>query len=196
MKSSAARRLAALASLTPLLLATGNVATAQARTGDTNLCNNAPLSQPFAAWGDSSQYELAPGGDFESASWQLSNGAALVSGSELFAATGTLGASSLSLPAGASAQSPATCLNAAYPTMRMFVRGTGTVAVQVVYDGKAYTTGVVRGGGSWSPSQVLRTGGALFGTLSGGTAQVNLRLTALNGDAAVDDVFIDPWNRG
>ena len=27
-------------------------------------------------------------------------------------------------------------------------------------------------------------------------AQVSLQLTALAGDPQVDDVFIDPWNRG
>jgi hypothetical protein len=32
--------------------------------------------------------------------------------------------------------------------------------------------------------------------LSGGTAQVSVRITALLGNPKVDDVFIDPWNRG
>jgi hypothetical protein len=31
---------------------------------------------------------------------------------------------------------------------------------------------------------------------SGGSAQVSLKLTALAGDVQVDDVFIDPWQRG
>jgi hypothetical protein len=81
-------------------------------------CKSSALSQAFAPWGDTSSYELAPGGDFESSSWTLEHGAQLVSGSEPFAATGTLGASSLSLPAGGSAQSPSTCVDAAYPSLR------------------------------------------------------------------------------
>jgi hypothetical protein len=32
--------------------------------------------------------------------------------------------------------------------------------------------------------------------LSGGVAQVSIRVTSLLGDPRVDDVFIDPWNRG
>ena len=54
-------------------------------------------------------------------------------GAEPFAATGTLGSWSLSLPAGASAQSPPTCVDAAYPTIRFFTQGTGLLEVNVVY---------------------------------------------------------------
>jgi hypothetical protein len=31
---------------------------------------------------------------------------------------------------------------------------------------------------------------------SGGVADVSVRITALTGTPRVDDVFIDPWNRG
>jgi hypothetical protein len=37
---------------------------------------------------------------------------------------------------------------------------------------------------------------AVAGMLSGGTAQVSLRLTAVSGNPQVDDVFVDPWFRG
>jgi hypothetical protein len=40
------------------------------------------------------------------------------------------------------------------------------------------------------------TDAALYGLLSGGVAQVSVRITALSGEPTVDDVFIDPWNRG
>jgi hypothetical protein len=40
------------------------------------------------------------------------------------------------------------------------------------------------------------TESALLGLLSGGTAQVSLQVTALAGKPRIDDVFIDPWNRG
>jgi len=64
-------------------------------------CGDPSLSQPFAPWLDYSSYELAPGGDFETSTWALSGGAAIVPGSEPYAATGTLGQYSLSLPTGA-----------------------------------------------------------------------------------------------
>src|SRR5690349_15218495 len=49
-------------------------------------CADAPVSQPFTAWNDNADYELAPGGNFESSAqgWTLSNGAAVVTGNESF----------------------------------------------------------------------------------------------------------------
>lgn len=169
-----------------------------ARAGVVNLgaCNSAPLSQPFLAWGDPSSYELAPGGDFETGGWTLTGGAQLVPGSEPYAATGSLGAWSLSLPAGTSAVSPSTCVDAAYPTIRFFVAGTGMVAVSVNDGGLDIPAGVAIAGGSWQPTPIMLTDSALVAAASGGTAQVSLQLTALSGDPQVDDVFIDPWNRG
>jgi hypothetical protein len=194
MNAPAGRLLILFASV-GALIAAAPISSAQADVVDGGTCNSSPLSQPFAPWGDTSSYALAPGGDFESSGWTLSNGAQVVAGSEPFAATRTLGASSLSLPAGASAVSPSTCVNAAYPTLRFFVAGTGAVLVQVVYNGKAIPTGLALASGNWAPSPVLMTGGAIIGAFSGGTAQVSLRLTALTGHPQVDDVFIDPWNR-
>jgi hypothetical protein len=43
---------------------------------------------------------------------------------------------------------------------------------------------------------VMLTDSALVAATSDGSAQVSLRLTALSGDVRVDDVFVDPWNRG
>jgi hypothetical protein len=159
-------------------------------------CNNAALSQAFAPWADLSSYELAPGGDFETAAWTLGGGAQLTSGSEPYAATGSLGDSSLLLPAGSSAESPVTCVDAAYPTVRFFMAGSGLVAVSIVDDGLAVPAGVAVAPGGWQPTPVMVTESPLLGVLSGGTAHVSLQLTALAGDPQIDDVFIDPWNRG
>jgi hypothetical protein len=175
-----------------------SISAAQASLLNLGACNSNALSQPFSPWGDTSSYELAPGGDFEagSAAWNLTGGAQVAPGSEPFAATGTLGASSLSLPAGSSAVSPTTCIDAAYPTVRFFVGGTGTLAVSVVYHGLAIPTGLVITAGDWMPSPVMTTLSPVFGLLSGGTAQVSIQLTALTGSPRVDDVFVDPWGRG
>jgi hypothetical protein len=159
-------------------------------------CNNAALSQAFAPWADPSSYELAPGGDFESAAWTLGGRAQLTAGSEPYAATGTLGNSSLSLPAGSSALSPVTCVDAAYPSVRFFIAGTGLVAVNVIDGGLDLPAGIAAASGAWEPTSVMLTEAPLYGLLSGGTAQVSLQLTALTGDPQIDDVFIDPWNRG
>jgi hypothetical protein len=161
-----------------------------------NACNPSALSQPFARWSDFANYELAPGGDFESSTWTLSGRAELVAGSEPFAATGTRGSSSLSLPAGSSAQSPLTCVDAAYPSIRFFIAGKGLVAVNVIDGGLVIPAGVAVAGSEWSPSPVMLTISAVMGALSGGTAEVSLSFTGLAGEPRVDDVFIDPYCHG
>jgi hypothetical protein len=159
-------------------------------------CTPSAVSQPFAAWADTNSYALVPGGDFEGSAWTLTGGAQRVAGSEPFAATGTLGSWSLSLPAGASAESPSTCVDASYPTARFFIAGSGVVALSVVDDGIAIPAGVAIAPGSWQPTPVMLTASPLLGLLSGGSAQVSLELTTVLGDPQIDDVFVDPWNRG
>ena len=172
------------------------VSSAQANLINLSACNLSPLSQPFTPWLDPSWYELAPGGDFESDSWALTGGAERVPGSESFDATGTQDDSSLSLPAGASAQSPATCVDAAYPTIRIFTKGTGLIAVSVVYGDLTIPAGVaVSLGNAWQPSLPALTESALVAATQDGSAQVSIKLTALLGNVRVDDVFVDPWNR-
>jgi hypothetical protein len=171
------------------------VSVAQAGVIDLSACSIAPVSQPFARWLDMAWYQLAPGGDFESPAWSLSGGAQRIAGSEPFAATGSLGSWALSLPAGASAQSPPTCVDAAYPTIRFFTAGSGLVAVSVVYGSLTIPAGVAVATGGWSPSLVALTGSALVAASSDGSAQMSVRLTSLAGDVRVDDVFVDPWNR-
>jgi hypothetical protein len=70
------------------------------------------------------------------------------------------------------------------------------VAVSLV-DGKIdIPAGIAVAGSGWLPTPVMVTTSAVLAATSGGVAQVSLRLTALSGDPNVDDVFIDPWNRG
>jgi hypothetical protein len=159
-------------------------------------CNPSALGQPFAPWGDLASYELAPGGDFEASAWALYGGAHRILGSEPYAATGKLGRWSLSLPMLSSAQSPPTCVDAAYPTVRFFIGGTGAVALSLVDGPLVIPAGVALAGDTWQPSPVMLTTSPVVALLSGGTAQVSVRITALLGNPKVDDVFIDPWNRG
>jgi hypothetical protein len=176
-------------------------AAAQADVVNLDSCDNATLTQPFGQWMDYDYYKLAPGGDFENAAsgWSLGGGASVLSGSESFGVTGSVGSSSLSLPSGASATSSQTCVNAAYPTIRLFTRtdnpGT-TVSVSVLYSTMrgpvSIPVGVVTPAGSWQPTPPMLTGSAVPGALGGGNANVSLRLTASGGTAQIDDVFVDP----
>jgi hypothetical protein len=200
--SSKTRLMAAPAlMLASIFLGTAGSTSAQAALISTGACNEAALSQPFARWGDTSSYELIPGGNFEGslAGWTLSGGAARVPGSEPYGVTGSVGAYSLDLPAGASAQSPFTCVDAAYPTFRFFAHNDSllsTVLVQVVYTTPLGTValplGAVALSTSWQPTLPMLTGSVVTGLLSGGTAEAALRFTALTGSSQIDDVFVDP----
>jgi hypothetical protein len=187
-----------------LVLALLPAAPAQAALLSTGACNNAALTQPFAQWGDSSSYELVSQGDFEGSlsEWTLTGGAYRAPESEPYGVTGEVGHHSLALPAGASAQSPYTCVNASYPSFRFFARNGGllaTVLVQVVYRTAlgpvALPLGAVALSGTWQPTLPMLTGSVVGGLLSGGTAQVALRFTALTGESRIDDVYIDPRMR-
>lgn len=176
--------------------ASAQVSTAQAAVVNLNPCNGAALSQPFAPWGDPSWYELAPGGDFENSSWTLTGRAQRVTGSEPYAVTGSLGSWSLDLPAGSSAQSPTTCVDAAYPSLRFFIVGTGAVAVSMVVGNLEIPAGIAVATSGWMPTPVMLTNSAVLAALSGGVARVSVRITAVIGDPQIDDVYVDPWCRG
>ncbi|HTA06007.1 MAG TPA: hypothetical protein VK774_06565 [Solirubrobacteraceae bacterium] len=165
----------------------------------TSACDEASLTQPFKLWLDSSQYKLVPGGSFEegASGWTFSHGATVVSGNQSFNADGS---HSLYLPAGSSAESPPTCVNAAYPTFRLFARNSSllsTVVVQVVYDDPivgrvVLPVGVVALSKNWQPSLPMLTASAVQGVLKNGVAQVSLRFTAAVGSSSIDDVYVDP----
>jgi hypothetical protein len=190
------RRLTLLTAAAFAALAVAATASSQAAVIDTSACDGAPLSEPFAQWGDTNLYKLVADGDFASgvAGWTLSGGAQLVAGGE------TAGSSSLLLPAGASAQSPFTCVDAAYPTLRFFARNAGAVSsvlVQLVYETSSgaqvvLPAGAVTPSGSWQPTPPMLTDSAVAAALSGGVAEVSLRFTALLGAAQIDDIYIDP----
>jgi hypothetical protein len=202
----AARRIAALAMLCAALPA----ATASAAVVETDACDDAVLSQPFKHWGDFAEYKLAPGGDLETGveGWTLRGGAQVVDGSSTHAATGEVGTKSLALPAGASVTTPATCVNAAYPTIRFFARSSGGLVgriplmkVELVYRDNilgivAIPVGIVVPSSSWQPTLQMLTASAVAGAVDNGEADLSLRFTSLAGTWKVDDIFVDPMRRG
>lgn len=160
-------------------------------------CSVSATSQPFARWLDFAFYELVPGGDFESSTWALADGADRVAGSEPYAATGTLGSFALSLPPGSSAHSPLTCVDTSSPSMRFFITGSGSVAVSLVAGNTVIAAGIATADGSWRPTPVTPTNSVVLAAASGGTAtQVSVALRGVSGSPRVDDVFIDPWFKG
>ncbi len=182
-----------------------SAAPAQAALISTGACDSAALTQPFAPWGDSNQYKLVPGGSFESglAGWTLSGGARLIAGSEPYGASGSAGSYSLYLPAGSSVQTPLTCVNASYPSLRFFAHNLGalsTVVVSLVYKAPLLgllplPVGPVLLSSKWDPSMPMFTLAAVPSLLTGGTSQVAVRFTALTGSSEIDDIFVDPRMR-
>jgi hypothetical protein len=167
----------------------------QTARGASNFCSPSNLSEPFLPWVDPAYYGLVPGGDFENGTWTFGGGAQRVPGSEPYAATGQPGKWSLSLPAGSSAQSPAVCVVPTDPTVRFFIAGSGGVEVDFIYSGTTIASGEVFSGGGWTPTPIVLTGSAITAPLDG-SAEVSLKFVALSGNPVLDDVFVDPWNRG
>jgi hypothetical protein len=188
--------LGAVSLVSPIVSEAGADSIAPTSLVNLSTCNLSALTQPFAPWLDLAHYELAPGGDFESSGWTLAGGAEVVAGSEPYAATGSRGSFSLSLPAASSAQAPVTCVDAAYPSIRFFIAGQGLVAVSLLDGNAVIPAGIAVAGGRWLPTPTMITTSAVLGALSGGVADVSVVFTALAGDPRIDDVFIDPWNHG
>jgi len=179
----------ALTALLALALLCAAPATARAD------CAARPLDRTFLPWLDAAWYEAAPNGGLESGAdgWTLTGGAGVVEGNDPY----LTGASSLSLPAGATATTPPICVDVAHPTIRFFGRGGQTLAplvVSVLFTDPLGTqqelpVGVMLPSGGWSPSPVLAVVANLV------SSQVRFRLTA-TGPWQVDDVFVDPYSKG
>ena len=164
-------------------------------TGKADPCSGRVLSQPFAQWNDSATYFPAPGGTFESGApgWTLTGGASVQAGGNTFLSSG----SSLALPAGASATTPAICVDLGSPTLRAFTKASqGTVVVSVIAAGLSLPVGVISARGSWQPTPTMLFVTNTLGILSPtGTTTASFRFTAVGGDARVDDVYVDPYRR-
>jgi len=191
----------ALGAVTAGIALAGLPATSSAALISGGACDNSTLSQPFAQYGDSNEYKLVSGGNFEGSlsGWTLSGGARVINGGNPNGSSGH----SLYLPAGASVTTPFTCVNAAYPSFRLFARNDSllsTIVPQVVYKlpllgNVALPIGAAALSPNWSPTLPLLTASLVTCLLNGGTAQVALKFTATLGPSEVDDIYVDPMMR-
>jgi hypothetical protein len=172
-------------------------------------CGNQPESQPFAQFGDFTEYTPVPGGSFETGStpWALTGGAYVASGNETYYVGGASDSQSLSLPAGSSATSPYSCTNIWHFTARLFVRNTGSPSsrlnVYAIYPwllGTAETKiGTISGSSTWTPTaadQLFLNN--LLATVTLTQTQVAFRFAPADntGNWSIDDVYLDPFLRG
>ena len=171
--------------------------------------DNGPVYNPFAQFGDTSNYFLVRGSSFErdelnSDKWNGRGGAQIAYGSETYAVSGDADARSMSLSSGASATSPEICVGKNEPTMRWFSRqssGTnGQLLVDVLYtddtgQSQVYTAGASVAGTAWAPSTIVEILPALQTLADGQKTKLRFRFRATNGDWRFDDVFVDPYAR-
>ena len=168
-------------------------------------CSPKPTSAAFSKVdGDSTQYWLAPGGDFEagSASWTLGGRASIVSGNEPWKLAGSDDSRSLRLPPGASATSPVVCVGIEHPAVRLFAKTNSgllpTLAVDVITETSlglklAVPAGLLLPNGQWKPSPKLIVLSSLLPLFPGEHTPVQFRVTSVGlGTWSVDDFYIDP----
>jgi hypothetical protein len=171
-------------------------------------CDAQPLSTPFAPWMDLAEYTPLSGGSFETSAggWTLTGGSQVVAGNESFDVSGP-GSSSLSLPAGASATSPAICVGLAHPTMRFFAKSNGggllgvsLMRVDVLFVNNlglvsSLPIGLVTGSASWQPTLPMSVVANLLATYPGDRTAIAFRFTPLVGSMVIDDIEVDPYQR-
>ena len=167
-------------------------------------CTPKPTTQPFAQWGDTTQYNLAPGGSFEggAGSWSLSGGASLVSDNEPWKVAGASHTRSLRLPPGATATSPVICVGLEHPTLRFFAKNDrallSTMTVEVIAETSlglkaAVPIGVLLPNGQWKPSPKILVIANLLPLLPGEHTPVQFRVRSVGvGTWSVDDFYVDP----
>lgn len=170
-------------------------------------CSDYSYSQVFLPWADPAYYTPVPGGDFEKANkdWSLVGASRVTNENESFNVAGDRHHSSLSIPDGATALSPAVCVGLGQPTLRMFFKqnaglGIARLRIDVLFDDvtgstQAQSIGWVGALNDWSPSQQMAILANLLPTIGAGSSAVAFRFTALGGDFQIDDVYVDPWHK-
>jgi hypothetical protein len=172
-------------------------------------CPTAETSQPFARFGDTAPYELAPQGGFETGTvgWELS-GAAVTDGNESYFVGSAGDSKSLRLGSEGVATSTALCVDERYPTWRVFARkltgAKGQLKVEMVFTDSSGKTRVAPAGklsngkgeyANWRPSPILKLARGLpLSKSATGMMSIRLRFTADKaGEWAVDDIYLDPY---
>ena len=177
-------------------------------------CGSRTTSTPFAKFGDSNQYFLAPSGSFESGAggWALQNGS-VAAGNDAFNLNSASDKQSLKLTG--SATSPSFCITRDDPLLRFAAKTVTTpgsngnysqLNISIVVRNAAgsqatFFLGAVQpqGNGGWFIVSRLQYGNLLdawlFGSDGTGTATMQLQFTVAGqgGTWSIDDVYVDPF---
>ncbi len=192
-----------------LVIGLATAAAAPAGAAVLNGCPDQSMGRPFLRWLDPITYTLAPNGGLEKGSegWQLRGGAVVVAGNESFALSGP-GKSSLYLPSGSSATSPAMCVETLDVFARYVAKNRGLIGLSnlkvdaIVRDSAGHTftlpAGVNIGGSSWAPSLPAVALLDVLALLNDGRVTVSFRFTPIGLGAKwqIDDLYVDPLKMG
>jgi hypothetical protein len=166
-------------------------------------CEPQPTTKPFAQWGDQRDYELAPGGSFETGApgWQL-HGASVVPGNESFYVGGRWHSKALRLDGGGTAKSPEICVGLEHPSIRLFTRNNqlllSALSVEVIVHTSVglkvpVPVGVVLPHNPWKPSPSYLIVANLLPLLPNNYTPVAFRFRAIGGGTWwIDDFYVDP----
>jgi hypothetical protein len=158
-------------------------------------------ARAFLPWGDQSLYVLAPDGGLEAggAGWTLAGGASVKPGNESFYVHGSSDGKLLDLPSGATATTPALCIDSTMPTARFFVSGyganAGKLSVDAFYTDASGASGWrhldnVNKAGAWAPSAAFKLPKGIQ------SPSVQFRFTVTGGGGfRIDDLYVDPYIR-
>ena len=185
---------------------TNETVTANETAAGEQTCTDPVLANHLAGFGDTRDYFLAPGGNFEAGStngWQFTGGAGLADGNEPFNVLGS-GSSSLALPAGSSATSPVFCVDINYPTFRFVANQAQAAAdaglqVDVIYPeiakGNVHRAAIYKPFKTWALTKDVKLDPQRAGKAAG-WRKVALRFsvpgTKKGADWRIDNILIDP----
>jgi hypothetical protein len=199
------KRIIPVAALGLLAAAAFAAPAAQADSGQP--CGLRASSQAFAAWGDTADYWLMKGGDFEAPGyWSFAGGATIAYGNEPWKVFSGANAHSLLLPSTyASASSSATCLQVGEEAGRVFYESPGVagaylhaqVDVTTLTGTPVFTlAGDIPGAtAGWQVSPIFRIPN-LFSNATAMNVKVTFMPVGVSAPWHLDDVAIDPFRGG
>jgi hypothetical protein len=171
-------------------------------------CKSGPTTKAFAAFGDTADYSLVPGGSFESSTnpWSLT-GAWVASGNEWWKVGGSADSKSLAIASTGRVVSGTVCVGSEHPTFRFFARRTsgnwGVLNVKLRWTDESGTHETLAGSVSgadlaWHPSRSFNLAQVVGIWNDDQAVQTQFVFDPENagGAWAIDDVYVDPFTRG
>jgi hypothetical protein len=181
-------RLAKAAVLTTVALALAPAAASAA------VCPDVPSSQALSQFGDTNDYFLAPGGDFEGPGWTGMRPGDRVDANKPW---GLAGPKAMRLNRDKTITSPDFCVSERHPHFRFMAASNepgGLLQVEAMEGPVPTALATVSATGDWRLTDIVPLASAL-GYLGDEGHNVKLRFTSLKGEWLIDGVYIDPYRR-